>query len=119
MFRGTKYTNIALAVITVALSCPAQAQLAFLPGDFNRDGQVDGADLSAMMQALANSQANEMANGLTAAQLTAIGDVNGDGKSTTLICRGSLIFYRQHLQPAFYLGDLNHDGQRMPPISRR
>jgi len=113
MFRGTKYTNIALAVITVALSCPAQAQLAFLPGDFNRDGQVDGADLSAMMQALANSQANEMANGLTAAQLTAIGDVNGDGKFNNADLQGliNLLIGQAPSQPAFYLGDLNHDGQ--------
>jgi hypothetical protein len=50
------------------------------PGDFNLDGHVNAADILAMEQALANLPAYQTANGLTNAQLLAIGDVNGDGK---------------------------------------
>ena len=50
------------------------------PGDMNRDQQVNASDVSAMIAALANLPAYELAYNLTAAQVTAIGDVNGDGK---------------------------------------
>jgi hypothetical protein len=49
------------------------------PGDFNRDGHVNAADIPAMMNALANIPAYESATGLNAQQLEEIGDVNGDG----------------------------------------
>jgi hypothetical protein len=55
----------------------------FLPGDFNRDGHVDASDILPMMQALADPQSYEAAHGnLTAAQLLAIGDIDGNGQFT-------------------------------------
>ena len=51
----------------------------YLPGDFNRDGHVDAADILPMMAALANLHGYEQTNGLTNSQLLAIGDINGDG----------------------------------------
>jgi hypothetical protein len=54
-----------------------------LPGDFNRDGHVDAADIPAMEQALANVDAFEAANStLSSADLLSIEDVNRDGKFT-------------------------------------
>ena len=53
-----------------------------LPGDFNRDGQVDPADIATMERALNDLSSFESANGLTEGQLLAIGDVNGDGQVT-------------------------------------
>jgi hypothetical protein len=54
-----------------------------IPGDFNRDGRVDAADVLAMEKSLANPSAFQAANpSLTAAQLLAIEDVNGDGQFT-------------------------------------
>jgi uncharacterized repeat protein (TIGR03803 family) len=49
------------------------------PGDFNLDSHIDPADIPAMEQALANMSTYQTANGLSAAQLLAIGDINGDG----------------------------------------
>jgi Dockerin type I domain/PEP-CTERM motif len=54
----------------------------YLPGDFNRDGHINDADILAMEQALTNLPAYESSKGLTAAQLIAIGDINGDGVIT-------------------------------------
>ena len=48
-------------------------------GDFNLDGQIGAADIPAMEQALANMSAYQTANGLSAAQFLALGDLNGDG----------------------------------------
>jgi len=51
------------------------------PGDFNRDGHVNAADILTMEQALANPAAYQAAHSnLTAAELLDIEDVNGDGK---------------------------------------
>jgi uncharacterized membrane protein len=50
-----------------------------LPGDFNRDGHVNAADILAMEQAMANLPAYQTAKDLTDAQLLTIGDINGDG----------------------------------------
>ena len=52
-----------------------------LPGDFNRDGHVNAADIPAMEQALTNLNAYKAAYaaGLTDPQLALIEDVNGDG----------------------------------------
>jgi hypothetical protein len=49
-------------------------------GDFNRDGQVDAADIPAMEKALSNLSAYQAANNLTNFELMAFGDINGDGK---------------------------------------
>jgi hypothetical protein len=51
-----------------------------LLGDFNQDGHVNAADLSVMLQALANPAAYEAEYNLTYAQLQAIGNINGDGQ---------------------------------------
>ena len=48
-------------------------------GDFNQDGHVTAADITAMENALANSNSCMLANGLSNADLLAIGDLNGDG----------------------------------------
>jgi hypothetical protein len=49
-------------------------------GDFNRDKQVNAADIPAMMNALANLSAYKTANNLTNFELMAFGDINSDGK---------------------------------------
>jgi hypothetical protein len=49
------------------------------PGDFNRDGFVNSADIGAMTSDLMNIPDYESATGLNAQQLLEIGDVNGDG----------------------------------------
>jgi hypothetical protein len=51
-------------------------------GDFNRNGQIDAADILAMEKAITNLPAYQTASGLTKSQLLAIGDINGDGKFT-------------------------------------
>jgi streptogramin lyase len=64
------YTSGALAVVSVN----------FQPGDFNRDGHVDAADIVAMEKALVDLHSYQLSKSLSDAQLLAIGDVNGDGK---------------------------------------
>lgn len=49
-------------------------------GDFNRDGQVNAADIPAMENALTNLSAYQTANNLTNFDLLAFGDMNSDGK---------------------------------------
>ncbi len=48
------------------------------PGDFNRDGHVNAADISAMIGALSDITSYESTTGLSAQQLQEIGDINGD-----------------------------------------
>ena len=48
----------------------------FLPGDFNRDGHVNAADIPAMIAALTDLNAYKSANSLTSAQLLSIGDID-------------------------------------------
>jgi hypothetical protein len=54
---------------------------AYNKGDFNRDGHVDAADISAMELALTNPSAyiSTYAPGITDQELSQIEDVNGDG----------------------------------------
>ena len=54
----------------------------FLPGDFNRDGHVNAADLPAMVAALTDLNAYKSANSLTSAQLLSIGDIDLSGTVT-------------------------------------
>ena len=54
----------------------------FLPGDFNRDGHVNAADLPAMIAALTDLNAYKSANSLTSAQLLSIGDIDLSGTVT-------------------------------------
>ncbi|HEY2762190.1 MAG TPA: dockerin type I domain-containing protein, partial [Pirellulales bacterium] len=56
-----------------------EATPAIVPGDFNRDGAVTPADVSAMMTALADLNSYRTAKGLSATDLTTLGDLNGDG----------------------------------------
>jgi uncharacterized membrane protein len=54
----------------------------FLPGDFNLDGHVDAADISAALKALTNLSQYQSDHSLSAGDLETVGDVNGDGKIT-------------------------------------
>lgn len=50
-----------------------------VPGDFNRDGHVNAADIPAMLAALVDLNAFKSRNGLTNSDFLSIGDVNGSG----------------------------------------
>lgn len=50
-----------------------------VPGDFNRDGRVDAADILPAMKALTNPATYELQYGVSPADLPIIGNVNGDG----------------------------------------
>ena len=52
------------------------------PGDFNRDGHVNAADVPAMLAALTDLNAYKSANSLTSAQLLSIGDIDLSGTVT-------------------------------------
>ncbi|HTQ40890.1 MAG TPA: polysaccharide lyase family protein [Pirellulales bacterium] len=64
---------------TVGLST---TEVTIVPGDFNRDGSVDAADIPAMLSALANLASYENTNHLTDAEMLALGDLNGSGSIT-------------------------------------
>ena len=53
-------------------------------GDFDRNGQVEGADIAAMLNALCDEPGFAAAHGLTIDQLALIGDLDGDGKFTNV-----------------------------------
>ena len=53
-----------------------------LPGDFNRDGQVNAADIPAMLAALADLSAYQTSKNLSGPQLVLLGDIDGDGAVT-------------------------------------
>jgi Dockerin type I domain/PEP-CTERM motif len=56
----------------------------YLPGDFNRDGHVDAADIAAAMAALSDTSGYRTAKGLTDPTLFGlVADVNGDGNFTS------------------------------------
>jgi hypothetical protein len=59
-----------------------------MPGDLNRDGQVNVADVLAMEQALIDLPAYQAANGLSAAQLLLLGNLDGDGAVTNADLQG-------------------------------
>jgi Dockerin type I domain len=54
------------------------------PGDFNQDGVVTTTDIAAMEAALTDLNAFQLSNHLSAADLVAAGDINGDGKVTNV-----------------------------------
>jgi hypothetical protein len=51
-----------------------------LPGDFNRDGHVDAADIPIMLKALADTTSFKNNNDLVDAAFTKLADINGDGQ---------------------------------------
>jgi autotransporter-associated beta strand protein len=53
-----------------------------VPGDFNRDGRVDGSDVAAMLTALTDLNTFKARNGLSSADLLSIGDIDGSGAVT-------------------------------------
>jgi hypothetical protein len=55
---------------------------ALVRGDFNQDGHVTSADVSAMVKALTDLNAYKLKNGLFDANLNTIGDFNSDGAVT-------------------------------------
>ncbi len=62
----------------------------FVPGDFNRDGQVTSADVPAMLLALTDLNAYTSTNSLNPTQLAAIGDFDGSGTVTNHDIQGLL-----------------------------
>ena len=73
---GAAVSNIATKQISV------QKNNALLAGDFTLDGHVNGADVSAMIVALADLNAFKTNHSLSAADLLAVGDVNHNGSVT-------------------------------------
>ncbi len=71
-----------------SLNAPQHAVLltpvtpALVRGDFNQDGHVTAADVSAMVKALTDLNAYKLKNGLFDANLNTIGDFDGDGSVT-------------------------------------
>ncbi len=53
-----------------------------LGGDFNRDGQLSSGDLQTMLSALTDLSVYQSTFNVPAAELTAIGDLDGDGLVT-------------------------------------
>jgi hypothetical protein len=78
------YTTGVLAVVSTN----------FLPGDFNRDGHVDAADILPAMKALTDPVGYEAQYGVSAADLQIIGDVNGDTKFTNADLQGLLDYLK-------------------------
>jgi endonuclease I len=64
------------------LTLSVLANVAFRLGDFNIDGVVTGADITAMMKALTDLNLYESDHSLTNPNLLAIGDLNSDGAIT-------------------------------------
>ncbi|HEY2762223.1 MAG TPA: PEP-CTERM sorting domain-containing protein [Pirellulales bacterium] len=88
--RSGTFTSIALPALGSGLSWSTAglytsgtlvvANINALPGDFNRDHQIDAADISAMQGAFADLAAFDSANNsLSASDLLTLEDVNGDG----------------------------------------
>jgi hypothetical protein len=73
---GAAVSNTATKQISV------QKNTSLLAGDFTLDGHVNGADVSAMLLALADLNAFKTNHVLSATDLIAIGDVNHDGAVT-------------------------------------
>ena len=73
---GAAVSNTATKQISV------QKNNALLAGDFTLDGHVNGADVSAMLTALADLNAFKTSHSLSAADLLAVGDVNHNGSVT-------------------------------------
>jgi hypothetical protein len=66
------------------------ANVGFLHGDWNRDGQVTAADIPAMLTALTDLNAYASNNSLSPTQLAAIGDFDSSGTVTNRDIQGLL-----------------------------
>jgi phospholipase/lecithinase/hemolysin len=75
------------ATVHAELAQYALQQL-MLPGDINRDGRVNVADVAAMMAALADLSGYEATHSLANQQLVGIFDMNGDNKVTNTDIQG-------------------------------
>ncbi len=69
-------------------------------GDFNLDGQKTIADISLMMQALANPGAFQANNNLSSTEFMAIADVNQDGQITGADLQALLLLLKSGGQSA-------------------
>ena len=78
------YTTGTLDVVNINL----------LPGDFNRDGHVDAADLLPAMKALTDPAGYELQYGVSPADLPIIGDVNGDTQFTNADLQFLLVYLK-------------------------
>jgi autotransporter-associated beta strand protein len=61
-----------------------------VPGDFDRDHTVSSADINSMLVALTDLNTYKTTNGLSDADLLAIGDLNGDGSFNNADIQGLL-----------------------------
>jgi autotransporter-associated beta strand protein len=88
--RGGAFSSVQLPALGGALGWNADAlylngvisviDTNFRPGDFDRDGQANAADLGVMQEALADlDNYQSVHSNMTGDQLVSIGDLNGDG----------------------------------------
>ncbi|HTQ37588.1 MAG TPA: glycoside hydrolase family 44 protein [Pirellulales bacterium] len=75
-WTGASSLNYTMPVESVTTLVLVKPQL----GDVNLDGQVNGADLQAMLGILKNEGSYESAHNLTDANLVTLGDISHDGK---------------------------------------
>jgi autotransporter-associated beta strand protein len=66
-----------------------------LLGDYNQDGHVNGADVTAAMSALTDLTNYQSGLGLSGTELVQIGDLSGDGKVNNLDLQGLLTYLIQ------------------------
>jgi hypothetical protein len=65
-----------------AINAAVTVNVSFLKGDFNLNGSLDAADVSAMLRALTNRQSYQSSHELTNADFISLTDMNGDGELT-------------------------------------
>jgi hypothetical protein len=87
--RATPFNNLGQVAFTASFTDGSSGvfvsnAVALLPGDINLDHDVNAADISAMMAALANLSDYQSMNNLTAQQLLQIADLTGDSKVTNV-----------------------------------
>jgi hypothetical protein len=63
----------------------------FVPGDFDRDNLLSVADIQAMLTALVDVSGYEADRNLSASDLIALGDLNGDGRVDNADVQGLMI----------------------------
>jgi ELWxxDGT repeat protein len=107
---GLPAGSYSLTVIANGISSEPVPFTVALPGDFNFDGQLTGADVQAMLSALVDLNSFKQAHGLSDAQMLVIGDLNGDHFVTNADVQGLLNqLMAQSRQPQLVL-DINPNG---------